>query len=246
MLSFSRDPKGYIQDWLKSQSRDLKVRWCFFTFKRGLSVLRLTLKRLAAFCQIYDLEMKCRRVIPECKPVKLFLKPFIYTSDQSMSSPIKIHESLALHRISNAELKAQRLTLNYENNQGSSSDRLLTGWKYCLLQITCNICLLKNRVGSHSAFVACDIDDGYYLALSLMIVPSCRLQLMTDVVGNPEEERRAAFYHEPWSQEAVSRYFYCKVRKKPSCTRFTLEEKPTNIFSSWEMVQSTTDQMTLH
>lgn len=36
---------------------------------------------------------------------------------------------------------------------------------------------------------------------------------MTDVVGNPEEERRAAFYHEPWSQEAVSRYFYCKVGK---------------------------------
>lgn len=36
---------------------------------------------------------------------------------------------------------------------------------------------------------------------------------MTDVVGNPEEERRAAFYHEPWSQEAVSRYFYCKVMK---------------------------------
>lgn len=34
---------------------------------------------------------------------------------------------------------------------------------------------------------------------------------MTDVVGNPEEERRAAFYHEPWSQEAVSRYIYCKV-----------------------------------
>lgn len=37
---------------------------------------------------------------------------------------------------------------------------------------------------------------------------------MTDVVGNPEEERRAEFYHEPWSQEAVSRYFYCKVRRK--------------------------------
>lgn len=41
---------------------------------------------------------------------------------------------------------------------------------------------------------------------------------MTDVVGNPEEERRAEFYHEPWSQEAVSRYFYCKVWKKhPHC-----------------------------
>lgn len=29
MLSFSRDPKGYIQDWLKSQSRDLKVQYCY-------------------------------------------------------------------------------------------------------------------------------------------------------------------------------------------------------------------------
>lgn len=46
-----------------------------------------------------------------------------------------------------------------------------------------------------------------------MILSSHGLQLMTDVVGNPEEERRASFYHEPWSQEAVSRYFYCKVRK---------------------------------
>lgn len=42
---------------------------------------------------------------------------------------------------------------------------------------------------------------------------------MTDVVGNPEEERRAEFYHEPWSQEAVSRYFYCKVRRNAKrCT----------------------------
>ncbi|KAK2495906.1 hypothetical protein MC885_021868 [Smutsia gigantea] len=37
------------------------------------------------------------------------------------------------------------------------------------------------------------------------------LKVMTDVAGNPEEERRAEFYHQPWSQEAVSRYFYCKV-----------------------------------
>lgn len=30
MLSFSRDPKGYIQDWLKSQSRDLKVQYYLY------------------------------------------------------------------------------------------------------------------------------------------------------------------------------------------------------------------------
>ncbi|KAL7977901.1 hypothetical protein Chor_010853 [Crotalus horridus] len=42
------------------------------------------------------------------------------------------------------------------------------------------------------------------------------LKVMTDVVGNPEEERRADFYHQPWSQEAVSRYFYCKARQSSS------------------------------
>jgi len=37
-------------------------------------------------------------------------------------------------------------------------------------------------------------------------------QTMTDVAGNPEEERKADFYYQPWAQEAVCRYFYGKVR----------------------------------
>lgn len=37
---------------------------------------------------------------------------------------------------------------------------------------------------------------------------------MTDVVGNPEEERRAEFYYQPWAQEAVCRYFYSKVMRR--------------------------------
>ncbi|XP_072324708.1 SWI/SNF-related matrix-associated actin-dependent regulator of chromatin subfamily D member 3-like [Scyliorhinus torazame] len=40
------------------------------------------------------------------------------------------------------------------------------------------------------------------------------LKIMTDVVGNPEEERRADFYQQPWSQEAVNRYFYCKIQQR--------------------------------
>ncbi|XP_046846728.1 SWI/SNF-related matrix-associated actin-dependent regulator of chromatin subfamily D member 1-like isoform X1 [Xenia sp. Carnegie-2017] len=40
------------------------------------------------------------------------------------------------------------------------------------------------------------------------------LKIMTDVAGNPEEERRADFYYLPWSQEAVCRYFYSKVQQK--------------------------------
>ncbi|CAD5118505.1 DgyrCDS7199 [Dimorphilus gyrociliatus] len=40
------------------------------------------------------------------------------------------------------------------------------------------------------------------------------LKVITDTVGNPEEERRAEFYYQPWSQEAVCRYFYNKIQQK--------------------------------
>ncbi|KAM7350790.1 brahma-associated protein 60 [Cochliomyia hominivorax] len=40
------------------------------------------------------------------------------------------------------------------------------------------------------------------------------LKAMTDVAGNPEEERRAEFYYQPWTHEAVSRYFFTKVNQK--------------------------------
>jgi len=40
------------------------------------------------------------------------------------------------------------------------------------------------------------------------------LKTMTDVAGNPEEERRADFYYQPWAQEAVCRYFYGKVQQR--------------------------------
>lgn len=35
---------------------------------------------------------------------------------------------------------------------------------------------------------------------------------MTDVKGNPEEERRTEFYEAPWVPEAVGRYVYSRVR----------------------------------
>ncbi|KAK8384576.1 hypothetical protein O3P69_014271 [Scylla paramamosain] len=40
------------------------------------------------------------------------------------------------------------------------------------------------------------------------------LKTMTDVVGNPEEERRAQYYYQPWMHEAVNRYFYSKIQQK--------------------------------
>ncbi|XP_029694256.1 SWI/SNF-related matrix-associated actin-dependent regulator of chromatin subfamily D member 2-like [Takifugu rubripes] len=40
------------------------------------------------------------------------------------------------------------------------------------------------------------------------------LKLMTDVTGNPEEERRTEFYQAPWVPEAVSRYVFSNVQQR--------------------------------
>lgn len=43
---------------------------------------------------------------------------------------------------------------------------------------------------------------------------SSDLKLMTDQLGDAEEERRADYYYQPWMQEAVCRYFYRKVQER--------------------------------
>ncbi|NXL67637.1 SMRD2 regulator, partial [Chordeiles acutipennis] len=40
------------------------------------------------------------------------------------------------------------------------------------------------------------------------------LKIITDVIGNPEEERRAEFYQQPWAQEAVGRHIFAKVQQR--------------------------------
>ncbi|XP_073182118.1 SWI/SNF-related matrix-associated actin-dependent regulator of chromatin subfamily D member 2 isoform X2 [Lepidochelys kempii] len=40
------------------------------------------------------------------------------------------------------------------------------------------------------------------------------LKIITDVIGNPEEERRADFYHQPWAQEAAGRHIFAKVQQR--------------------------------
>jgi len=52
-----------------------------------------------------------------------------------------------------------------------------------------------------------------YTFLTILFYNLCP-QTMTDVVGNPEEERRSDFFYQPWAQEAVCRYFYTKVQQK--------------------------------
>ena len=40
------------------------------------------------------------------------------------------------------------------------------------------------------------------------------LKTMTEVSGNPEEERRVECYYQPWVTEGVCRYFYGKIQQK--------------------------------
>uniref|UniRef100_A0A8C6SC76 SWI/SNF related, matrix associated, actin dependent regulator of chromatin, subfamily d, member 2 n=1 Tax=Neogobius melanostomus TaxID=47308 RepID=A0A8C6SC76_9GOBI len=47
-----------------------------------------------------------------------------------------------------------------------------------------------------------------------MLSFNLKVSLMTDVTGNPEEERRAEFYQEAWVPEAVGRYVYSKVQQR--------------------------------
>lgn len=41
-------------------------------------------------------------------------------------------------------------------------------------------------------------------------------QVMKDSMGNPESQRRASFYDQPWCADAVPRYFYAKVSQRKS------------------------------
>lgn len=49
------------------------------------------------------------------------------------------------------------------------------------------------------------------VVLTLFSLTLCFAQIITDVIGNPEEERRAEFYQQPWAQEAVGRHIFAKV-----------------------------------
>lgn len=55
---------------------------------------------------------------------------------------------------------------------------------------------------------------------SWLVSQSNDLKSMADLNGNPEEERKAEFYYESWTDEAVCRYFYNKVQQK----RFELDQ----------------------
>uniref|UniRef100_T1JM85 DM2 domain-containing protein n=1 Tax=Strigamia maritima TaxID=126957 RepID=T1JM85_STRMM len=71
-----------------------------------------------------------------------------------------------------------------------------------------------NQLKTHREFFLSFAKDPQQFINKWLISQSRDLKTMTDVVGNPEEERHAEFYYQPWAQEAVCRYFYSKVQQK--------------------------------
>lgn len=68
--------------------------------------------------------------------------------------------------------------------------------------------------------------------------PPGSLQIITDVIGNPEEERRAAFYHQPWAQEAVGRHIFAKVRLCSVCPPVVEQQRPELLVSLFSRCSS--------
>jgi len=71
-----------------------------------------------------------------------------------------------------------------------------------------------NQLKISREFFLCFAKDPQQFINKWLISQTRDLKTMTDVVGNPEEERRGEFYEQSWTQEAVCRYFYSKVQQK--------------------------------
>ena len=87
----------------------------------------------------------------------------------------------------------------------------LTSVSFQILQYIDGINQLKQSREFYLSFS----DDPQGFICKWLASQSRDLKVMTDSsTGNSEEERRADYYNEQWSYEAVSRYFYNKVQQK--------------------------------
>ncbi|KAG9509705.1 Brahma-associated protein of 60 kDa, partial [Fragariocoptes setiger] len=71
-----------------------------------------------------------------------------------------------------------------------------------------------NQLKTNREFFLGFAEDPQRFTNKWLISQTHDLKLMTDQVGNPEEERKSEYYFQPWTQEAVCRYFYRKVQQR--------------------------------
>lgn len=91
MLSFARDPQGFINDWLQSQCRDLKVSPPIMTSHSQSLICNipdgkvLATKQLVRF-HVYELKRRWK--------IRIFITPFQFWSERSLLHK-HIHTGLA-------------------------------------------------------------------------------------------------------------------------------------------------------
>lgn len=71
-----------------------------------------------------------------------------------------------------------------------------------------------NELKTNREFLLSFANDPQSFIQKWLISQMRDLKLITDQVGNPEEERKSDFFYQAWTQEAVCRYFYGKVQQK--------------------------------
>jgi len=71
-----------------------------------------------------------------------------------------------------------------------------------------------NELKTNREFLLSFANDPQKFIQKWLISQMHDLKVITDQVGNPEEERKSDFFYQAWTQEAVCRYFYGKVQQK--------------------------------
>lgn len=71
-----------------------------------------------------------------------------------------------------------------------------------------------NELKTNREFLLSFANDPQKFIQKWLISQMRDLKVITDQVGNPEEERKSDFFYQAWTQEAVCRYFYGKVQQK--------------------------------
>jgi SWI/SNF-related matrix-associated actin-dependent regulator of chromatin subfamily D len=85
-----------------------------------------------------------------------------------------------------------------------------------------------NQLRLNREFFLSFSDDPQDFICKWIVSQSRDLKSMKDLHGNAEEERFSDFYQEPWTDEAVSRYFFNKVQQRRAELEQVLGMRNTN------------------
>lgn len=154
----------------------------------------------------------------ECKRMKFSEIPAKLSNLLSPPDPIVIHHSIVrpARNLTETQRETQRIDfevevedhidagiLNHDTQEIKQLDEKVFG-------IVADIKRSVTNFGFFSDFSK----DPQQSITKWLATQSTDLKLMTDQLGDVEEERRADYYYQPWMQEAVCRYFYRKVQER--------------------------------